>query len=167
MVGSRCGRWPQFRPLPRPLLSDPCSAPRGLPVRFKVATTGKIAAMTHQDLPLGRHVDYPREYDASLLFPIARALGRGHIGIDDDALPFIGLDRWHAYELSWLDAHGKPHVGTATITVPATAPNLIESKSLKLYLNSFNSSRFDSDQAVRERMAADLTRAAGAPVDVA
>jgi 7-cyano-7-deazaguanine reductase len=123
--------------------------------------------MTHQDLPLGRHVDYPREYDASLLFPIARALGRGHIGIDDDALPFIGLDRWHAYELSWLDAHGKPHVGTATITVPATAPNLIESKSLKLYLNSFNSSRFDSDQAVRERMAADLTRAAGAPVDVA
>ncbi len=123
--------------------------------------------MTHQDLPLGRHVDYPREYDASLLFPIARALGRGHIGIDDDALPFIGLDRWHAYELSWLDAHGKPHVGTATITVPATAPNLIESKSLKLYLNSFNSSRFDSDQAVRERMAEDLSRAAGAPVDVA
>ncbi|HEV8692613.1 MAG TPA: NADPH-dependent 7-cyano-7-deazaguanine reductase QueF, partial [Lysobacter sp.] len=58
--------------------------------------------MTSQDLPLGRHVDYPREYDASLLFPIPRALGRGHIGIDDGALPFIGVDRWHGYELSWL-----------------------------------------------------------------
>ncbi|UNK48218.1 NADPH-dependent 7-cyano-7-deazaguanine reductase QueF [Lysobacter sp. S4-A87] len=123
--------------------------------------------MTAQDLPLGRHVDYPREYDASLLFPIARALGRGDIGIDDNALPFIGVDRWHAYELSWLDGHGKPHVGTATITVPATSPNLVESKSLKLYLNSFNSTRFDSDQAVRERMAADLSAAAGAQVDVA
>lgn len=131
------------------------------------SATGKIAAMTPQDLPLGRHVDYPRKYDASLLFPIARALGRGEIGIDDRALPFIGLDRWHAYELSWLDAHGKPHVGTATITVPATAPNLVESKSLKLYLNSFNSTRFDSDEAVRGRMVDDLSRAAGAAVDVA
>jgi len=123
--------------------------------------------MTAQDLPLGRHVDYPREYDASLLFPIARALGRSDIGINDDALPFIGVDRWHAYELSWLDGHGKPHVGTATISVPATSPNLVESKSLKLYLNSFNATRFDSDEAVRARMAADLSAAAGAQVEVA
>ncbi|HEY5851449.1 MAG TPA: NADPH-dependent 7-cyano-7-deazaguanine reductase QueF [Lysobacter sp.] len=123
--------------------------------------------MTAQNLPLGRHVDYPREYDASLLFPIARALGRDHIGIVEAALPFIGVDRWHAYELSWLDGRGKPHVGTATITVPATAPNLVESKSLKLYLNSFNATRFDSDEAVRARMASDLSRAAGAPVEVA
>lgn len=120
-----------------------------------------------QDLPLGRHVDYPREYDASLLFPIPRAVGRGHIGIDETALPFIGSDRWHAYELSWLDARGKPKVATATFEVPAQSPNLVESKSLKLYLNSFNASRFDGDEAVRSRIAGDLSRAAGADVVVA
>jgi len=121
--------------------------------------------MTH-DLPLGRHVDYPREYDASLLFPIARTLGRDHIGIGAGALPFDGLDRWNAYELSWLDGRGKPRVGTATITVPATSPNLIESKSLKLYLNSFNATRVASDDEMRTRIADDLSRVAGAPVEV-
>lgn len=123
--------------------------------------------MDTHDLPLGRHVDYPREYDASLLFPIARTLGRGEIGIDGGALPFEGVDRWHAYELSWLDPRGKPRVGTATITVPATSPNLVESKSLKLYLNSFNGTRFASDDEVRARMVHDLSHAAGAPVEVA
>lgn len=123
--------------------------------------------MNPQDLPLGRHVDYPREYDAALLFPIARALGRDHIGISAAALPFIGVDRWHAYELSWLDARGKPRVATATFEVPADSPHLVESKSLKLYLNSFNASRFDSDDAVRQRIADDLSRVAGAPVSVA
>jgi 7-cyano-7-deazaguanine reductase len=123
--------------------------------------------MTLQDLPLGRHVDYPREYDAALLFPIPRALGRAHIGIDDDALPFIGLDRWHAYELSWLDARGKPRVATATFEVPADSRHLVESKSLKLYLNSFNATRFERDDAVRQRIAEDLSRTAGAPVAVA
>lgn len=119
-----------------------------------------------QELPLGRHVDYPSHYDASLLFPIARALGRGHIGLDSDALPFIGVDRWHAYELSWLNARGKPRVATATFTVPAMSPNLVESKSLKLYLNSFNASRFDSDEAVRACIERDLSRVAGAAVAV-
>ncbi|MGO1070311.1 NADPH-dependent 7-cyano-7-deazaguanine reductase QueF [Lysobacter sp. CA199] len=123
--------------------------------------------MTTHDLPLGRHVDYPREYDASLLFPIARALGRAHIGLHDDALPFVGFDRWHAYELSWLDGRGKPRVATATLTVPATSPQLIESKSLKLYLNSFNSTRFDDAETVRTTIAGDLSAAAGAPVEVA
>lgn len=123
--------------------------------------------MTMQELPLGRAVDYPREYDPSLLFPIPRALGRGHIGVDTDALPFIGSDRWHAYELSWLDERGKPHVATATFTVPATSPHLIESKSLKLYLNSFNAARFTDAHTVRKRIIADLSHAAGAPVGVA
>ncbi|MEH6420531.1 NADPH-dependent 7-cyano-7-deazaguanine reductase QueF [Pseudomonas sp. CGJS7] len=123
--------------------------------------------MTSHDLPLGRHVDYPREYDASLLFPIERTLGRAHIGIDGDALPFQGFDRWHAYELSWLDGRGKPRVATATLTVPATSPHLIESKSLKLYLNSFNATRFDDPERVRATIAADLSAAAGAPVEVA
>ena len=121
---------------------------------------------TPSDLPLGRAVDYPREYDPALLFPIARALGRGEIGLSDDALPFTGHDRWHAYELSWLDAVGKPRVATATLTVPADSPNLVESKSLKRYRNSFNASRFDDDAQVRERIATDLSRGAGAPVTV-
>ena len=121
---------------------------------------------TPLDSALGRYVDHPREYDASLLFPIARSLGRDALGIASVALPFIGLDRWHAYELSWLDARGKPRVATATFEVPADSPNLVESKSLKLYLNSFNASRFDSDDAVRDAIARDLSNGAGAPVSV-
>ena len=124
------------------------------------------SAMTHPDLPLGREVAYPDRYDAGLLFPIPRALGRGEIGIADDALPFAGHDRWHAYELSWLDARGKPVVATATLSVPAESPHLVESKSLKLYLNSLNAARFASPERVRETIAADLSRAAGAPVAV-
>jgi len=123
--------------------------------------------MTSHELPLGRPVDYPRHYDPGLLFPIARAVGRTALSIATDAaLPFDGTDRWHAYELSWLDARGKPIVSTATFTVPATSPNLVESKSLKLYLNSFNATRFASADDVRARIATDLSRAAGATVDV-
>ena len=123
--------------------------------------------MNPHDLPLGRHVDYPRHYDAALLYPIPRALGRSPIGLDEAALPFVGHDRWHAYELSWLDALGKPRVATATFEVPADSPHLVESKSLKLYLNSFNATRFEHADAVRDCIAQDLSRAAGAPVAVA
>ena len=131
--------------------------------------------MTQQDrVPdnslLGRAVDYPRHYDASLLFPIARSVGRSALALEAAlpviGLPFIGHDRWHAYELSWLDVRGKPAVATATFTVPADSPHLVESKSLKLYLNSFNATRFDDAEAVRARIAADLSQAAGAPVMV-
>ncbi|KGQ18386.1 7-cyano-7-deazaguanine reductase [Lysobacter dokdonensis DS-58] len=122
--------------------------------------------MTSSELPLGRAVDYPRHYDPGLLFPIPRAVGRSALSIAGDTLPFVGHDRWHAYELSWLDGRGKPMVATATFTVPADSPHLVESKSLKLYLNSFNSSRFDSADDVRARIASDLARSAGAPVDV-
>lgn len=118
-------------------------------------------------LPLGREVAYPSRHDAGLLFPITRAAGRAALGIDGDALPFIGTDRWHAYELGWLDTRGKPVVATATLTVPADSPNLVESKSLKLYLNSLNGERFDSPEAARLRIADDLSHAAGAPVAVA
>jgi len=123
--------------------------------------------MTSHELPLGRPVDYPRHYDAGLLFPIARTIGRTALGIAaDGALPFAGRDRWHAYELSWLDARGKPVVDVATFSVPADSPNLVESKSLKLYLNSFNATRFDNAADVRARIEADLSQSAGAPVDV-
>ncbi|MDH5822555.1 NADPH-dependent 7-cyano-7-deazaguanine reductase QueF [Luteimonas sp. RD2P54] len=119
------------------------------------------------DLPLGRDVAYPRAYDPALLFPIARSAGRDALGLDPAALPFVGHDRWQAYELAWLDARGKPVVATATFTVPADSPRLVESKSLKLYLNSLNAARFDDPGRVRELIAADLAEAAGAPVAVA
>jgi len=123
--------------------------------------------MDLKDLPLGRTVDYPRRYDAGLLYPIPRALGRATIGVDDAALPFHGADRWYGYELSWLDARGKPVVATLHCEVPATTPCLVESKSIKLYLNSFNATRFDQADAVRARIAEDLSRAAGGAVAVA
>lgn len=121
---------------------------------------------TPHDSLLGREVAYPTRYDPSLLFPIARASGRAAIELSAP-LPFIGRDRWHAYELSWLDARGKPRVATATFVVPCESPCLVESKSLKLYLNSLNSQRFDSEAAVLRTIADDLSRVAGAPVQAA
>jgi 7-cyano-7-deazaguanine reductase len=115
---------------------------------------------------LGRHVDTPRQYDPTLLFAIPRAQGREALRTGA-ATPFIGSDRWHAYELSWLDRRGKPCVATAHFDVPATTPNLVESKSLKLYLNAFNGSRFDDAGAVLARIGADLSGCAGGEVDVA
>jgi len=119
--------------------------------------------------PLGRDVGFPRQYAPEALFPIARAKGRGAIGLSGgtDALPFVGHDRWQAYELGWLDTRGKPVVAMATMTVPATSPSLIESKSLKLYLNSLNAHRFADHEAARSTIAGDLARAAGAAVEVA
>lgn len=117
---------------------------------------------------LGREAAYPRRFDAGLLYPIPRALGRDEIALGGAAaLPFFGIDRWHAYELSWLDARGKPRVATATLQVPADSPNLIESKSLKLYLNSCNATRFDSAERFRAQVEVDLSAAAGAGVILA
>lgn len=119
---------------------------------------------TPENSSLGREVDYPTQYDASLLFPIPRATARAEIGVDSPVLPFVGEDRWHAYEIGWLDVRGKPCVDAITLRVPATSPNLIESKSLKLYLNSLNSVRFNRAEAVRERIVTDLSVCAGADV---
>lgn len=121
---------------------------------------------TPQDSSLGRDVAYPSHYDPALLFPIPRAAARGQIGIDTHALPFAGHDRWQAYELSWLDRRGKPQVAAATLSVPCTSPSLIESKSLKLYLNSLNAHRFDDAERVRALLVRDLSAAAGAEVAV-
>lgn len=121
--------------------------------------------MSASDSTLGRAVAHPRHYAPALLFPIARGIGRSALALAAE-LPFIGHDRWHAYELSWLDRRGKPVVETATFTVPADSPNLVESKSLKLYLNSLNATGFDDPEAVRACIAADLTRTTGADVAV-
>jgi 7-cyano-7-deazaguanine reductase len=109
--------------------------------------------------PLGKASAYADQYDPALLFPIARAPKRAEIGITGPQ-PFFGADLWTAFELSWLNARGKPQVALAHITVPCETPNIIESKSFKLYLNSFNGTRFASSDAVRERLRADLSEAA-------
>ncbi len=123
---------------------------------------------TAHDSSLGREVAYPVGYDPALLFPIPRAGARAELGLAPGVpLPFAGHDRWHAYELGWLDGRGKPHAATATLQVPATSPNLVESKSLKLYLNSLNAARFADAAALRACIEADLSRCAGAPVALA
>ena len=124
-----------------------------------------MSAVEHS--PLGRETAYPDRFDAGLLYPIPRTLGRTAIGVDAGELPFVGRDRWHAYELSWLDVRGKPQVATATFEVPADSPNLVESKSFKLYLNSCNGARFVDGDALRAQLEADLSQAAGAPVSMA
>ena len=113
---------------------------------------------------LGKPAAYVDQYDPTLLFPLPRAPKREEIGISG-AVPFLGADLWTAYELGWLNLRGKPQVALAHITVPAETPNIIESKSFKLYLNSFNNSRFADADTVRQVLRADLSEAAwrGAP----
>lgn len=118
------------------------------------------------DSPLGKSSAYPDRYDARLLFPVPRAPQRTALGIGA-ALPFHGVDVWNAYELSWLDARGKPEVAIGEFRVPATTPNLVESKSLKLYLGGYTQERFASADDVRARIARDLSTAAGGDVAVA
>ena len=124
-------------------------------------------ANTPETSLLGREVAYPDRYDPGLLFPIPRAQAREGLGLRADALPFTGFDAWHVYELGWLDPRGKPVTAVARIEVPADSPHLVESKSLKLYLNSFNGERLDDAGALLARIEADLSRAAGAPVRMA
>lgn len=116
---------------------------------------------------LGQATEYPDLYDASLLQPIPRELGRDVLGLAEEALPFTGVDLWTHYELSWLDAGGKPVVAVGEISVPAESPNLIESKSLKLYFNSLNFTHFATAEAFTTRVEADLSLAAGAAVTLA
>ena len=118
-----------------------------------------------EDSPLGKPAEYRDRYDPGLLFAIERAPQRAALGIGH-ALPFSGADLWTAYELSWLDARGKPEVAIARFRVPAGSPCIVESKSLKLYLNAFSQTPFDSAAAVKRTIAADLGRAFGVAVAV-
>lgn len=115
--------------------------------------------------PLGKTVSYIAEYAPSLLFPIARVGKRAEIGIDG-ALPFIGLDIWNAYEVSWLNLRGKPQIALITFQIPADSPNIVESKSFKLYLNSFNQTRLADVEALLQLLRADISAATGAAVQV-
>lgn len=115
--------------------------------------------------PLGKASDYPTQYDPHQLAPLPRALGREVLELSGN-LPFTGEDVWTAYELSWLDARGKPIVAIGEFRFPCTSPHLIESKSLKLYLNSLNQERFDSRAQLVQVLQKDLSKAAGESVSV-
>ena len=118
-----------------------------------------------QQNPLGETVEYNAGYNPDILFPIERALKRQAIGIDAK-LPFNGMDVWNAYELSWLNNKGKPIAATAQFIIPANSPFLIESKSLKLYLNMFNGTTFNTVDDVKKTIEKDLSQHAGAEVDI-
>lgn len=102
------------------------------------------------------------------MFPIARQQKRDELGLTagSGTLPFFGVDIWNAYELSWLNMRGKPQVAIATVTAPVDSPNIIESKSFKLYLNSFNQTRLAGPEALLALLRDDLSNGFGAPVHV-
>jgi len=106
--------------------------------------------------PLGKPTDYPDEYSPQVLFAVPRVEARRALGLGDE-LPFQGEDVWNAWELTWLEPAGKPVVATAVITVPADSVNIVESKSLKLYLNSLAMSRYASNDEVAEIIRRDLS----------
>lgn len=117
-------------------------------------------------LTLGKSTDYRDTYDASLLQGVPRSLNRDPLGLHADNLPFHGADIWTLYELSWLNGKGLPQVAVGHVELPDTSLNLVESKSFKLYLNSFNQTRFASWQDVAETLTRDLSACAQGKVKV-
>ncbi len=117
-------------------------------------------------LTLGKTTDYRDVYDASLLQGVPRSLNRDPLGLSADALPFHGGDIWTLYELSWLNARGLPQVAVGHVELDYTSVNLVESKSFKLYLNSFNQTRFTSWEEVQETLQRDLSACAQGKVTV-
>ncbi|KAF1050782.1 MAG: NADPH-dependent 7-cyano-7-deazaguanine reductase [Stenotrophomonas maltophilia] len=116
--------------------------------------------------PLGKSSEYVSSYSPALLFPISRTTKWAELGLDGQNLPYQGVDLWNCYELSWLTPSGKPVVAIGEFAIPAQSPNIIESKSFKLYLNSLNQTAFESAEALRAVLEADLSQVAGAPVGV-
>lgn len=114
---------------------------------------------------LGKETKYTEKYEPSLLYPVPRKIGRERIGLGNE-LPFKGVDIWNAYELSWLDCSGKPQVAIMEFILPYTSPNLVESKSIKLYLNSFTMTQFKNIDVVKKAIIKDLSDASGGQVDV-
>jgi 7-cyano-7-deazaguanine reductase len=116
--------------------------------------------------PLGKPSTYQAHYDPSQLFSIPRQYKRDEIGLSSGTLPFFGVDIWNAYEVSWLNMRGKPQVAMAKIIVPADSPNIVESKSFKLYLNSLNQTKLGGTEALLELLRHDLAASFGAQVQI-
>lgn len=117
-------------------------------------------------LTLGQKTEYKHHYDASLLQAVPRRLNRDSLGITEKQPFNVGADIWTAYELSWLNRNGLPQVAIADIWLDCTSESLIESKSFKLYLNSFNQTRFDDWESVQRTLENDLSRCASGQVSV-
>lgn len=115
--------------------------------------------------PLGKNVNYKCEYDPTLLFSVPRDKQRATINIYDN-LPFHGTDIWNSYEISWLNQKGKPQVAIGEFYVPCKSPFIFESKSFKLYLNSFYQTRFSSTAEVATVLKKDLSKCVGDDVHV-
>lgn len=122
--------------------------------------------MSTASSPLGKPVNYLSNYSPDLLCPIPRLDKRKEIGIASQSLPFTGFDIWNAYEISWLNNKGMPQVCIGRFTFDAASPFIIESKSLKLYLNSFNNTKFESMQKVGELIGQDLSTTSNSQVKV-
>lgn len=120
----------------------------------------------NRKLELGKKSDYEAHYNADKLFPIPREGKRLEIGINPEQLPFWGFDAWNHYEVSWLNSKGKPVVAVAEIVYDCHSPNIIESKSLKLYFNTFNNTRFDSIADVEHTIINDLSHSLKSDVHV-
>ncbi|MDP2745186.1 NADPH-dependent 7-cyano-7-deazaguanine reductase QueF [Pseudomonas sp.] len=119
-----------------------------------------------EDSPLGKSSEYIATYTPSLLFPIPRAAKWAELGLSAETLPYQGVDFWNCFELSWLLPSGKPVVAMGEFAIPADSPNIIESKSFKLYLNSLNQSVFSNADELVAVLVQDLSAAAGKPVGV-
>jgi 7-cyano-7-deazaguanine reductase len=117
-------------------------------------------------LTLGKDTQYCSEYTADLLQGVPRSLNRDDLAINQNDLPFVGEDVWYGYELSWLNEKGKPVVAVAEFRFACTSENIVESKSFKLYLNSFNQTRFASIKEVENTLIKDLSYIAGSPAKV-
>lgn len=126
----------------------------------------KITISAPDNLSLGKTVDYEFEYNPELLQGVPRSLSRDTLSLTSSTLPFEGIDTWTGYELSWLNAKGKPQVAILECMVPISSMNLIESKSFKLYLNSFNQTKFDDSDDVKQVLVKDLSACAGEQVEV-
>jgi len=116
--------------------------------------------------PLGKKTAYIQQYAPNLLYPVSRELGREKIGLNS-TLPFTGHDTWIGYELSWLNDKGKPQIALATFVFPCSSKVIVESKSFKLYLNSFNQTHFISSDEVKNTIQKDLTSICDCPIAVA
>ena len=130
------------------------------------ATISVMNTLPH-DIPLGKSSEYPESYNPGLLFPIPRAQTREALGLQgSQSLPFVGWDQWTGYELSWLNPRGLPQVALLSVDFSCDSPNIIESKSFKLYLNSLNQTRFETQAHLLKTLTEDLSRASGSAARV-
>ncbi len=124
----------------------------------------------HKDILLGKKTEYKSEYDPSLIFPISRAQNRDKLTMPNhmvnNDLPFFGIDIWTGFEISWLNLKGKPQVFIAEFLIPAESKNIVESKSFKLYLNSFNQTKYASKDLAHAAMVKDLSEGFGGDVTI-